>query len=410
MKTRKKLLLLGAGSEQVTAIHIAQELGYFVIAFDNQEMPPGAIAADQFRQVNLKNSQELFAAAAEVAPDGVFCHAAELAIPVAILADAMGLPGIGEEAARRATDKRLRVEALHRHGINTPRFQILTAAAPEEQWLQAFSRLGAPAVCKPPDLAGARGVEMVRDADAVLSYRDRRGGVNAESFIMESWIDGVQYSTESVIINGRIAHTAIALRHYDTTLSLRPFLIEDGHSIPDQIDEALRIAIDDVTARCAEAIGVRCGVLKGDIIVTPEGQIVVLEMAARTSGGRFADTVVPRATGVNILYPLIQMAMNERPDESFLKQRWSRGVSQRFFFPPPNRTLAAAPGLVLCSQTPGVLDVWFNRKLLNGQPIPEVRCHGDRAGYVICTGETQAEADALALSLTRSIPFEFANS
>ena len=395
------MLLLGAGYEQIAAIRIAQELGYSVTAFDNQDAAAGAACADAFHRVDLKDDAALLAAARDVAPDGVFCHAAELAVPVAKVAEAQKLPGIGVGVALRCSDKRLRAEALSKHGIDTPRFRIVDAAEPDELWLKHFGALGSPVVCKPPDLAGARGVEMLNAADDVVSYRARRGGVAADSFIMESWIEGTQYSTETVFIDGEIAHTAIALRHYDTTRHLRPFLIEDGHSMSPNVPDDLRRSIDEVIRRSAAALELRAGVLKGDLIVSAGRRIVVLEMAARTSGGRFADTVVPRATGVNILYPLIQMAMGERPDMSYLKPRWNVGVSQRFFFPTPGQTIAAAPELTLLSQRPGVVDLWFNRKLLAGQEVAKVRCHGDRAGYLICTGATREAADALALELAK---------
>jgi biotin carboxylase len=381
-------------------------LGYRVIAFDNQRAPLGAAFVDDFLQVDLKDDGALIAAARAAAPDGVYCHAAELAIPVAKVAEALHLPGIGVETAICATDKRQRAEAFRQHGIETPDFRILTRDAAEAHWLDCFSDLGSKVVCKPPHLAGARGVELIESRAAVLSYRRRRGDVEAESFLMEPWIDGLQWSTESVLIDGMVVHTAIALRHYDTTLGLRPYLIEDGHSMPAEVPVAERDAIDQLVRRCAAALGLRDGVLKGDLIRRADGRIVVLEMAARTSGGRFADTVVPRATGINILYPLIQMAMGETPNRAYLRPRWTMGVSQRFFFPVPGHRIGQAPELTLLGHHPGVVDLWFNRTLLSGEAVPPVRCHGDRAGYVICTGANRAEADSLALRLARSRPFQ----
>lgn len=408
MGKRRKLLLLGAGFEQITAIEIAQELGYSVTAFDNQKAPVGAWAADEFVSVDVKNDAALLEAARAAAPDGVFVHAAELAVPTAKVAEALSLPGPSVETALNCTDKRLRTTALAKAGINTPAFRIVAATAEEAAWLDDYEMLGPSVVCKPPAMAGARGVELLQSPSEVLSYRARRGDVGADEFVMETYTDGIQYSTESVLIDGAVAHTAIALRHYDTTLDLRPHLIEDGHSMPLTLPEALTREIDAITVRAGIALGMTDGVLKGDIIVADDGRIVVLEMAGRTSGGRFCDKVVPSATGVNILYPLIQMAMGDAPDRSYLQPRWNVGVSQRFYFPPPGHTIVAAPEATLTTQRPGVLAQWFNRHLLAGAPLPAVCCHGDRLGYAICTAPTREQADALALSVTRSQPFTFA--
>lgn len=406
---RRKLLLLGAGFEQITAIEIAQELGYSVTAFDNQKAPVGASVADEFISVNVKDEVALIAAARAVKPDGVFVHAAELAVPAALVADALDLPGIGADVARRCTDKRLRTAALADAGIETPAFRILEKSAPVEVWQDAYATLGPLVVCKPPDMAGARGVELVQTSDEVASYRARGGDVVANSFLMERYTPGEQLSTETVIIDGAVAHTSIALRHYDTTANLRPYLIEDGHSMCTDLPAKLVADIDAVTARAATALGMKNGVLKGDLIIPGDGRIVVLEMAGRTSGGRFADTVVPRATGVNILYPLIQMAMGDTPDRAYLKPRWHVGMSQRFFFPPPGRVIRAVPELTLITQRPGVVGMWLHRNLLCGDVLPPVRCHGDRLGYVLCTGETREAADALALDITRNTHFDFAS-
>lgn len=404
---RRKLLLLGAGFEQITAIEIAQELGYSVTAFDNQKAPVGAAVADEFISVNVKDEVALIAAARAVKPDGVFVHAAELAVPAALVADALNLPGIGADVARRCTDKRLRTAALADAGIETPAFRILEKAASFEEWLDAYDALGPQVVCKPPDMAGARGVELVQTRDDVASYRARGGDVQADSFLMETYTPGGQLSTESVIIDGAVAHTSVAQRHYDTTASLRPYLIEDGHSMCPDLPVKQLADIDAVTARAASALGVKNGVLKGDLIIPDDGRIVVLEMAGRTSGGRFADTVVPRATGVNILYPLIQMAMGDTPDRAYLKPRWKVGMSQRFFFPPPGRIIRAVPELTLITQRPGVVGMWLHRNLLCGDVLPPVRCHGDRLGYVLCTADSRGAADALALDITRNTRFDF---
>ncbi len=394
----RRLLLLGAGFEQIAAMKAARVLGLHVTAFDNQSAPPGARHADDFVQVNIKDAAALRRAAERVKPDGVFCHAAELAIETARLADQLGLPGIGEDAARRATDKRLRTAALRAAGVITPDYAVLEKDQPADEWIAAFKALGSVVVCKPPDLAGARGVMLVTDEEALLSYRDTCGGVSAESFLMERYTPGPQLSSESVIVGGRVAWTALAERHYDTTLSLRPHLIEDGHSMPADVPSDLKARIEETIEAAAGGIGIRNGVVKGDLILPDNGDIVVIEMAGRTSGGRFCDFVTPHATGVNILPPLIQMALGDAPDMHFLTPSHNRGVSQRFLFPPEGHQITADPDVAVLRERARVIEAVLDPSLQKGAHTKAVRCHGDRAGYVICEGETREEADRLALA------------
>jgi biotin carboxylase len=403
MNRRRRILLIGAGREQLIAIQIAKELGYEVAAFDGNPDAPGRFTADDFRHLNVRDPDLLVQAAKDARVDGVFVHAAELAIETARVSEALGLPGISMDSAMAATDKALRLHRFRNAGIRTPRFMTLPASASWDEWRAAGEELGtAPWVAKPTMMAGARGVERIADIAALKRYRDAHVGLDVKEFVVEQHVPGVQLSTESVMIDGQVRHTAIALRHYDTTEWLHPYLIEDGHSMPWELPAAVRAEVDSVIARSFEVLGINRGVLKGDLILGPEG-VVVLEMASRTSGGRFADTVVATSTGVSILYPLMRMAMGDPvPDEDFVPTR-SVGVSQRFIFAPADRDLHQLPHYAATFLSPHVVEWYLNPAFTRTRRTPKVTCHGDRIGYVICAGATREEADDRALKLLERV-------
>ena len=391
------------------ALRIARELGYYTIAFDNDAGAIGSGLADEFFRLDLKDPRALIGQAKRVAPDGVFVHAAELAVEVASVAEALGLPGIGVEAARAATDKHIRIERLASAGLRTPRFQILRSDADVGAWQAAAREIGFPCVLKPTRQAGARGVEEITDEGDVAAYHALRTRFSDERFICEERLSGLELSTESVRVNGQIRHHAIALRHYDTTACYRPFFIEDGHSLPYALPVALRQQVEATIERAFEALGIESGVLKGDLLISQEGErrdVVVLEMAGRTSGGRFADTVVPLGTGVNILYPLIEMAMGDDFSRDWFEPTRNRGVSQRFFLHPRAGRVQQWPDLKRCMGRPGVTDWRIEASYIRNGALPAIESHRDRFGYVICTGDTREEADARALEITREFSAE----
>jgi len=391
------------------ALRIARELGYHTIAFDNDSDAIGSGLADEFYRLDLKDPRALLGQAKRVSPDGVFVHAAELAVEVASVAEALRLPGIGVEAARAATDKHIRIERLSSAGIRTPYFKVLRREAEVGAWQEVAREIGFPCVLKPTRQAGARGVQEIFCERDVADYHARRTRFEDERFICEERLSGLELSTESVRVNGQIRHHAIALRHYDTTACYRPFFIEDGHSLPYALPEALRREVEATIERAFEALGIESGVLKGDLLISQQddrSDVVVLEMAGRTSGGRFADTVVPLGTGVNILYPLIEMAMGDDFSRDWFEPTRNRGVSQRFFLHPRAGRVQRWPDLKRAVGRAGVSDWRIEASYIRGGTLPAIESHRDRFGYIICTGDTREEADARALEITREFAAE----
>jgi biotin carboxylase len=407
MNRGRTLLLLGAGFEQIEALRIARELGYATIAFDNDPDAVGRTHADVFERVDLKRPEALVERAKAHAPDGVFVHAAELAVEAAVVAEALGLAGVPVEVALDATDKSRRIQRLTAAGIATPRFEILAAATTDPaRWAEQTKSIAYPKVLKPTNQAGARGVRLIADRVALDAYHAERHAHRSAEIVCEERLEGLQLSTESVARDGRCLHHAIALRHYDTTDHLLPCFIEDGHSMPYALPPALHARVLGVIERCFEALGIANGVLKGDLLIRADGTVFVLEMAARTSGGRFADTVVPLATGTNILYPLIELAMGDPFSRDWFTPTRSAGVSQRFFLHDRAGTVRRWPAIRRLVARPGVAEFRLDENLFRSGALNTIESHRDRLGYVICTAPTREEADHAALDITRTFARE----
>ena len=399
----KKILILGGSREQLIAVNIAKEFGLKVAVFDGSEDAVCRKYSDEFYCFNIKDKDLLKENAIKCSPDGVLVHAAELAIEGALISTWLGLPGISVESARIATEKKSRLEKFKEFGILMPEHRSITGLAAYEEWLSVSDEIGFPFVVKPNSLAGARGVQLIENELQIRSYFADKDTFKSEHFIFEQYIEGEQLSTESILFKGEILHTAIAFRHYDTTKLLRPYLIEDGHSFPYEISSSLQSKINEIVKLSAKALGIESGVLKGDLIVDHKDSVFTIEMAARTSGGRFADTVVPMASGVNILYPLIRMAMGMNLDLDELKPKAIRGISQRFIFPQSVKSQNTLLGLTRYLQSSDVLEYYIDPLLIQGYSERTIQCHGDRLGYIITGGKSREAADKLALAIVRGL-------
>ena len=126
------VFILGAGIMQIPAIRAAKDLGWTVVAADADPAAPGAVEADRFLPVDLKDREGLSAAArrirSELGLDGVFTAGTDFSASVAWVARELGLPGIPFESAVKATDKLEMREALAAAGVPSPRFVAARSA------------------------------------------------------------------------------------------------------------------------------------------------------------------------------------------------------------------------------------------------------------------------------------------
>ena len=386
----RKLLMLGAGLEQVLAIKEAQALGLTVLACDANPNAPGLDIADIGLVFDIKDTAGLIRLGREHEVAGIFCHAVEIPVVVAEVAEALGLPGLSPAIARRATHKHERIRCLKAHGIPTADY---VAVHRKTDLADAARTLGYPHVLKPVDNAGSRGVRIVTaefELEAAWQEAQRYG--TSQTVLLEQVLTGPQISTETVVYDGQMITFAFADRNYEHLETFFPYFVEDGINFPSNLPEPLQAACIDLVERTIHVLGITNGVAKGDLIVH-DGVPHVIEMACRTSGGWFGAGSIPIATGANMLRPLIQMAMGDAPDLDVLKPTRRLPCAQRYLIPRETGRIRAISGLAEAAESPGVaMFVPFLPKI--GDHLVRATHHAQRYAQVICTGETLDEAIA----------------
>lgn len=396
------ILLLGAGQEQCIAIEQAKALGYRVVACDGKAGAPGLAMADQGIVMDIRDVAALIELGRAQQISGLFCHAVEIPDVVAEVAQALGLPGLSLETARRCTHKNSRIAALKQAGIRVASFAV---AHNREELSIIAPRFGFPLVLKPVDNAGSRGVQLVKDMAALLPAYDEAMLYSSNPMVlMEQYLRGPQISTESVVYQGQVYTFAFADRNYANEDFYAPYFIEDGINFPSVLPESVQTAVHDLVNSTITALGIDIGAAKGDIIVH-EGVPYIIEMASRTSGGWFGAGSIPKATGVNPLKPLLQMCMGEQPDLDALKPKHMLGCAQRYWIPQRSAIFHSASGFEAVQQMPGV--EMFNAFFpLAGVRLEKAHHHAQRHAQVICTAETREEAIRRADDAIRAIRVE----
>jgi biotin carboxylase len=384
----KTVLFVGAGRHQLRAILRAKELDLRVVAVDRNPEAAGLPHADQAHVVDFADVDAVVEVARRHGVDGVLTVSADRAVPVvAAVADQLGLPGIGTETAHLMTHKVAMRRRLAEGGVPQPQF---AAVRVQREALPAAETVGFPAVLKPADSGGQRGVFLLRSFDDLERHLHAALAESpTDEAIVEAFVDGLE-------LNGLVV--AREGRPYPLLLSdrLRPEGVGFGvgwiHSYPSQLfGDALEEA-EQVAVRAVRTLGLSDGIAFPQLIVS-EGRALVVEVAARIPGGQMADLAF-HALGVDLVEIALRQALGETAPDELVVPRRSQPTAIRFLTagpgPLPLGTVRAVGGLDRVLQAPGVVqaDVF----LQEGETIRPVRLDGDRRGYVIATGETNVQA------------------
>jgi hypothetical protein len=121
------------------------------------------------------------------------------------LRETFGVPGLDVAQAQRFRDKELMKQALDAAGIRTPRH--LAAQSVAAVW-EAAETIGFPIILKPIDGAGSADTYRVGDNDELRAVLPRLRHVQTVS--VEEFIDGEEYTFDTITVNGKIAYYNIA--------------------------------------------------------------------------------------------------------------------------------------------------------------------------------------------------------
>jgi biotin carboxylase len=383
--------MVGGGVQAVPGIRMAKEMGLFVAVSDRNPNAPGFAFADARLIADTYSVEQTTLEAVkfhhEQRPlDGVMCMATDVPHTVAGVAEALGLPTIGIATANLAINKLKMKQEFQQDGVAIPWFAEITSAA---HLKAVVAERGLPLVIKPIDSRGSRGVlRLTEGVDLDWAFATAQEPSPSNRVMAESYMHGPQVSTESVIIDG-IAYTpGFSDRNYELIDHYAPYIIENGGDLPSFLNTDAQRAISAVVQDAARSLGVRNGIVKGDMVYS-DGKAYVIELAARLSGGFFCTHEIPLNTGVSTVEAAIKLAIGAPIDPETLKPKFQRPVCQRYLFPTPG-IVTAVSGVEQAAAVEGVefVDCWVKP----GDEIIRPVHSGCTAAVVIAVGDNRAQA------------------
>ncbi len=397
----ERILVLGGGLTQCDAIGAARRMGIEVVVADGSPEAPGLATGDpgvlglpvSFTDVDAV-LEEL--ARRRLVVDAVLPYGSDLSVlPAARLAEALGLRGIGLDAARACTDKTEMRRRWARAGVPVLAHAEASRAGDA---VRAALDIGLPVVVKPPDNAAQRGVQRV-DRPEALEDAAREALANSPSgrVLVEEHVEGPEVAVTTFAVAGRTR----AVQVTDRVTGPPPYLgICLAHVHPSELPPRDLRAVEETTVHAAEALGVGDGPTYSQVRVRG-GVPFVLETGARLGGGRDSE-LRTLMSGQRAIEAHIRLLLGGEVDldRDLDPAGLSGGGCVRFLVSPPG-LLRAVEGWEAVRDRPAVRAQALFFDL--GRRVPELSSGAARAGYLIALGETRqgavAEAEAAAAAL-----------
>lgn len=381
---KKTIMILGASILQLPAIVKAKEMGLNVVVVD---MNPAAIGFKEDgivkEVISTIDKQAVLEAAIRNHIDGIMTLASDMPMQtVAYVAKNMGLNGISEDTALKATNKAHMREALKENGVPIPLFFRVKDKA---EFNSAINAIKNNFIVKPADNSGSRGVSLVKDLsdDKTIetAYDYAKKCSRSGEIVVEEYMKGPEVSVETLTVNGDCKVIQIT----DKKTTGAPHFVETGHSQPSKMCAEVKREIEKVAIAANKAIGIQGGPSHTEIIVTDKGPKVV-ELGARLGGDCINTHLVPLSTGVNMVECCIKIALGEEPDTEI---KFNKGSAIRYFSQSKG-VIKSIDGIETAKKSKGIQEVAVVHGV--GETVTEICDSASRIGFVIAQDEDASSA------------------
>lgn len=213
----------------------------------------------------------------------------------ALAAEALGLAHNPLDALAATRDKALLRERLDAAGVLQPPWLELppfpgpgaTTSGLAPLVAHVVEAVGLPCVVKPRGLSGSRGVIRADDPGGLEAALVRSAGIaeagGGGGLLAEAYVPGGEVALEGLLVDGRLEVLAL----FDKPDPLEgPFFAETIYLTPSRLPAPVQDASAGRVAAACAALGLLSGPVHAELRIAPGDTPVVLEVAARTIGGR----------------------------------------------------------------------------------------------------------------------------
>lgn len=397
----RSILILGAGIYQVPLIREAQARGFRAVIASIPGNYPGFAVADKVYYTDTTDKEAILEIAKQERVSAVVTTGTDVAVAsIGYVCARLGLPGIGEAAARLLTNKALMKEAFVKGGVTTSAFRRVSSLA-EARF--AAAELGLPVMLKIVDKSGSRGITKVSDpAQLESAWAYAAAATGADHMVVERFVQGQEIGIDAFVQNGKLL---LMLPHDKFVYQSGHTGIPIGHYCPMDCSETLWNNMRSETEKVVAATGMDNCAVNIDAFVLPDERVNIIEAAGRC-GATGIPEVISGYTGRNYYGCILDNALGipvapfdlkgGRPTASILLYSGEGGILKeiryRFAGKEYSNADADVPGK-------GRVELSFGP----GDDIDPFRNGTDRIGMAVFTADTVEAVKAAVADFRASL-------
>ena len=302
----KKIAIIGANEFQNRLILKAKEIGYETHVFAWSSGDIGEASADYFYPINVTDLDNIYLSCKSLNIDAVCSVSSDLTnIAVNYVAERLSLTGHSINCINISTNKLLMRKKLYGH-CPIPWFQNIQEAKD-----LTLDSANFPLIVKPIDRSGSRGVSLIHsktELDSAIEISLSHSFT--DSILVEEYIDGNEYSIESISQNGK--HKVLQVTQKIT--SGAPNFIEIAHIAPAVLSLEEYLKIEAITINALTALDIKNGASHTEVKINFKGQLNLIEVGSRMGGDFIGSDLVPMNTGYDYLRSVLDVSLGINVD------------------------------------------------------------------------------------------------
>ncbi|MBN2558995.1 MAG: ATP-grasp domain-containing protein [Clostridia bacterium] len=377
-----KVMVLGGGGCQMNMIRRLKLQGHGIVLVDYLSGCPGSALADEHYRISTFDSVAVSELLESTKPEAIITMGTDQPVlTAAVCAGRAGLPFyLTPGQALLATNKRIMKKIFKDNGIPTAEYRLAGIDFNDDE----IAGLRFPAVLKPVDSQGQRGIFKVADADEARKHiRETLSYSREDKALLEEYYENDEITVNGWVDEGR-AHILSVVDRVTMEAGDRIGICM-AHNCPSLHLAGNRDEILFLTQKITEAFGFGEGPLYYQFLIGAQG-IKVNEIAMRI-GGAYEDITIPLISGVDILGMLIESVLKGRCGKEALRAHdgnlSNSFVTTQMFFIRPGKIQSLTPLSGITGET-YVMDARY--LISEGMESGEVENATARAGYFIVRG------------------------
>ena len=383
-----KVAIIGASEFQVPLVQYCNNIGIESHVFAWEK---GAIAkkiATKFYPISITDFENIYKKCVEINVDGICSIGSELAmLTVSKVASKLKLYSNSENSAKLTQDKGQMKISFKKFGIacadGMEFFELKKAEKYAINLLQIYNSI----IVKPTDRSGSLSISHVKSIDQLSNafYAARKSSFT-KSVIIEEYINGNEYSIETITFKG--THKTIAVTKKHTTDS--PYFVENGHYQPSNLSDSVLNKINLLIIKALNSLEITDGISHAEIKILKDGNIKVIEVGGRMGGDFIGSHLTKYSTGVDLIRAALEISIGKFKWSNFeIKNSIPSGVV--FLTSSKNGRLISCKKTIIRNRK--IHEEFINKK--QNDQIEITTNSGNRFGYIIYSGDIISTNEAL---------------